>query len=206
MNNVTELKRGDDQGPGVIRTLSGTLVDLHAPVIENLHIKDIAWSISKQVRYNGHIPYDYTVARHSIIMSYAVPLENAMEALLHDAGEAYCGDIVYPLKRLYPELEEMEDKITGLIMTKFNNGLQTYRPQYGTWTIYQKSEPICYADKAIAQHECYRFGRPGSYMSLYHEAEKVAMSRNGLKSLYRYGSEGDFEAYLHRFYELSEMR
>jgi hypothetical protein len=40
-------------------------------------------------------------------------------ALLHDAAEAYTGDIIKPLKVLLPEFAEIERKIMVAIATKF---------------------------------------------------------------------------------------
>ena len=203
--NVTELnslsKNRDDNGAGFIRTLSGNLMDLANPKLSDLHIDDIAHALSKQIRYNGHIPWDYTVARHSIIMSYYVPPPFAMEALLHDAGEAYCGDIIYPLKALYPELDDFEDNITGLIMTKWNGARQVHSVRKSNH-MYWKSDIVAAADMIVYKHECHRFGRPGEYVAKMHEAERLAMKDVGLGSLYQTGMVGDRDAFLKRFYDL----
>ena len=201
MHIVKPLQRGDAQPPGVLRTISGRLIDLRNPKTEDIDINDIAWSLSKQIRYNGHIPYDYTVARHSVIMSYFVPPARALEALLHDAGEAYCGDIIYPIKIAYPEMEELEDGVTGVIMNKYNYGSQVSVDSKSRF-VYRKSASVEEADKLIAQHECSRFGRPGQFIQEMHNAERQAESEVGLGNLYHAGMVGDREAFLNRFYNL----
>lgn len=202
VKQMQPLVRGDDHGPGIIRTHSGRLMDLTKPKWGDISIDDIAWSLGKLVRYNGHIPWDYTVARHSIIMSYYVPEEYAMEALTHDTGEAYCGDIIHPLKRLYPDLEQFEDNITGLIMQKYNYGKRV-RQNRASKHLYQKSDVVKHADILIYQHECYRFGRPGQYVPEMHNAERKAMQEVGLNGLYTHGMQGDGAAFLKRFYDLN---
>lgn len=196
-----KLNEIDDNGPGVVRLHSGKLMDLNNPTPDDINIDDIAWSLGKLIRYNGHIPYDYTVARHSVIMSYYVGESHSMEALLHDAGEAYCGDIIQPLKRVFPQLEKFEDNITGVIMTKYNKGKQVFGRDADDHQ-YQKSEWVSVADVKIYQHECYRFGRPGKYCADMHNAELEAIRDVGLGSLYQTGMAGDREAFLARFYQL----
>ena len=203
MNKVYQFERLNDQrdhnGPGVVRVHSGKLIDLCSPKEEDFTPEDIAWSLGTMVRYNGHIPHPYTVARHSLIMSYYVPYEYAMEALLHDAGEAYCGDIIYPLKQLYPELERFEDAITGVIHAKFNKGKNVVNGHY------VKSDIIAHADILIYEHECHRFGRPqGQYVRALHQAEREAWKYNGLGNLSISGMSTDKEAFLNRFYQLLE--
>jgi len=206
MSNVfkfEDLSHVDEHGPGQVRVNSGRLIDLADPRPNDFLIEDIAWALGTMVRYNGHIPYPYTVARHSIIMSYYVPAENAMEALLHDAGEAYCGDIIKPLKRLYPDLEDFEDNITAVIHNKFNGGKNVhFSDTTTTGYIYKKSDIIAHTDVLIYQHECYRFNRPGRYVPGMHNAERQAMHECGLGSLYMTGMQGDREAFLNRFYDL----
>lgn len=82
-----------------IQTLQGGIFELETPVYSAVYIKDIATSLSKLCRYTGHIKKEfYSVAEHCVLMSRQVPLEQAWEALMHDAPEAYYGDISQPLK------------------------------------------------------------------------------------------------------------
>lgn len=190
---------GDSNGPGVIRVKSGRLVDLQNPKITDIFFDDIAWSLSRQIRYNGHIPYNYTVARHSIIMSYYVAEEHAMEALLHDAGEAYMSDVVNPLKKLFPAIEEMEDRITALIMKKYHPTLVI------NGGMYEKSEEVGDADREIYVHECWLFDRPDGQQNERMEwAEQQAINENGLDDLTFTGMESDYRAFCHRFWQLFE--
>jgi hypothetical protein len=70
------------------------------PLPEDICIEDIAHSLSRLCRFAGHvIPSLYSVAEHSVRVSYACKPENALWGLLHDASEAYCNDIPRPFKR-----------------------------------------------------------------------------------------------------------
>ena len=87
-----------DRGPYVL-TRSGKRFYLLDPRPEDVCIEDIASALAKQCRYNGHCEGFYSVAEHSVLVSLLAPPRLALEALLHDAAEAYIGDIVAPLKR-----------------------------------------------------------------------------------------------------------
>lgn len=68
------------------------------PRVEEVKIEDIAHSLSMLCRYNGHCGFFYSVAEHCWLLSYAVPESYRLEALLHDASEAYTSDIPRPFK------------------------------------------------------------------------------------------------------------
>lgn len=104
-----------------IQTYSGKRFDFMDPDPESIDIEDIAQALSMQCRYNGHIRSFYSVAEHSVHV--AALMSNPFErfpALLHDAAEAYIGDMVSPLKRMMPEYKEIERRVESAIRRRFN--------------------------------------------------------------------------------------
>lgn len=83
-------------------------------------IEDIAHSLSRLCRFNGHCRHFYSVAQHSVYVAVHLPLELSFLGLMHDATEAYCGDLVRPIKRAIPMFQEIEDRIWGAIAVRFN--------------------------------------------------------------------------------------
>jgi hypothetical protein len=53
-----------------------------------------------------------------------LPRELRLAGLLHDASEAYLGDIVQPLKELLPDYQAIEAKFCEVLGTRFNVDLQ----------------------------------------------------------------------------------
>ena len=86
-----------------IGTFTGRKVTVFNPNPEDIVIEDIAASLSKVCRFTGHCSRFYSVAEHSVYVSMIVPAEDARWGLLHDATEAYLGDLVRPIKR-QPEM------------------------------------------------------------------------------------------------------
>lgn len=80
-------------------TFTGKKFYPFSPRIEDIDIVDIAHSLSLICRFQGHLPEHYSVAQHSVLVSYLVPRELALEGLLHDSAEAYIGDLIRPIKR-----------------------------------------------------------------------------------------------------------
>ena len=90
-----------------------------APRIEDVHIEDIAHGLAFQCRFNGQTRSFYSVAQHSLFVAALVPTRLKLAALLHDAAEAYLGDMVKPLKALFPEFSKLEESVTDLIGERF---------------------------------------------------------------------------------------
>lgn len=88
---------------GFTRTFTGRKFWPLNPRAEDVAIEDIAHHLSMICRYGGATRFHYSVGQHSILVSSMVPAELALEGLLHDAAEAYLGDMVRPIKRS-PEL------------------------------------------------------------------------------------------------------
>ena len=163
-----------------IETVFGKLVNPTNPDLETLDIQDIAWALSRISRFAGHtitaIPYN--VAQHSVYVcqiikdllqgkcTFPVPMEISaavdvvktaniqddllMKGLLHDAHEAFIGDIPSPIKRI-PEVAEtfrlLESRIDHAIYTKFN--LQE--------SIIEEKQIIKFADMVALAVEAYQF-------------------------------------------------
>jgi hypothetical protein len=89
------------------------------PRPEMIDIRDIARALSREARFNGHASGFYSVAQHSIMVSNIVPEEYALEALLHDASEAYLKDIPRPLKALLPDYKAIEARVDAVVREKF---------------------------------------------------------------------------------------
>lgn len=71
----------------------------------------IAKSLSKICRFNGHVRHFYSVAQHSVYVSRLLPEELKFYGLIHDMTEAFCGDLVRPIKKVLPAFSEMEKGI-----------------------------------------------------------------------------------------------
>jgi 5'-deoxynucleotidase YfbR-like HD superfamily hydrolase len=115
------------------------------PKPEEVDIKDIAHALSLTCRFNGHCEKFYSVAEHSVhvhrvylnrlydkapdtgsqamaVFDFLKSPEAQLCALLHDAAEAYMGDVIRPIKKSIPALREMEDPIQAAILQAY--GLQ----------------------------------------------------------------------------------
>jgi len=101
-----------------ILTLTGS-IDLLNPDPKDIHIEDIAHALSRICRYGGHCREFYSVAQHSWHVSHLVSQENALLGLLHDAAEAYIGDVVKPLKMLLPDYRLVEQRIEAAVFERF---------------------------------------------------------------------------------------
>lgn len=103
-----------------ILTRSGQKFDLANPTAAMVHPADLAHSLAHLPRFNGHTHEHYSVAQHCYAASTMVPTEHALAALLHDAAEAYIGDMVRPLKQLLPEYSAIEASIWQAICERFD--------------------------------------------------------------------------------------
>lgn len=102
-----------------IQTFTGKCFDFLDPDPDSIDIRDIAHALSLVNRFGGHTPKPYSVAQHCVLASFAAPYELAFEALMHDAQEAYVGDIPTTLKQLMPQYQVIEDRAEAAIRAKF---------------------------------------------------------------------------------------
>lgn len=102
-----------------IKTYTGQIFDLWNPIPEQVSIPDIAHALSNICRFGGHTRVHYSVAQHSVLVSSQLNSKDALVGLLHDAAEAYVGDMVKPLKNALPEFSEVEARIWQAICSRF---------------------------------------------------------------------------------------
>lgn len=102
-----------------IITFSGKAFNLIEPQREQIVIEDIAHALARENRFNGHTKAAYSVAQHCYHASFCVPPEFALEALMHDAAEAYIKDIPSPIKLLLPDYRALEQRVEMAICERF---------------------------------------------------------------------------------------
>jgi len=100
------------------------------PDVNQIHIEDIAHSLSLLCRANGHMDYFFSIAQHSINCAYeakarSYPARLQLACLIHDASEAYLSDITRPVKRYLPEYIEIEKRLQDVIYSKYPGIIET---------------------------------------------------------------------------------
>lgn len=101
-------------------TVSGGRCYLHDPARSDIRVSDIAIALSHVCRFGGQIETHYSVAQHSVLVSHLVAPGFELAALIHDATEAYLGDVISPLKRILGETyAALERRWEGEIFARF---------------------------------------------------------------------------------------
>lgn len=124
-----------------LETVTGQLVDVSNPDPATINIEDIAWGLSRMPRFCGQTvtAIAYNTAQHSLFVASEVETivydnwdkhltacekieknELILKALLHDAAEAYTGDLPSPVKHLdnlRPIIIQIETGLMNAIYT-----------------------------------------------------------------------------------------
>ena len=100
------------------------------PREDEVHIEDIAHALSLMNRFNGHTKYPYSVGQHSVLISKLIQKHGwgkneQLFGLLHDAAEAYIGDVIRPFKHYLPNFKIYEDKILACVCRRFGVEMHT---------------------------------------------------------------------------------
>ena len=108
-----------------IQTYTGKKFSLVDPQPEDVDIVDIIAALGNIVRFNGHCRKNYTVLQHSVQVAELCPPILRFAGLMHDAGEAYYGDITRPQKIVLNELSngrisEWMKRIDRVVAIAFN--------------------------------------------------------------------------------------
>lgn len=102
--------------PACINSYNGHCFDPTAAAPDDLCIEDIAHALSLLCRANGHLHFFYSVAQHCLACQQEAALRGwsprlQLLCLLHDASEAYIGDLTRPLKRHLPVFSTIEEQL-----------------------------------------------------------------------------------------------
>jgi 5'-deoxynucleotidase YfbR-like HD superfamily hydrolase len=128
MAAVTSIDRDGPPAAGpYLQTVSGRWLNPFDPDPGQIDIGDIARALSNQCRFGGHCRAFYSVAQHSVLVSELVErrggdTEDVFAALMHDAGEAYLGDMPHPIKHRSPlgaAFREAEKHLERAIRERF---------------------------------------------------------------------------------------
>ncbi len=130
-------------------TADGHYFDLANPRPQDVFICDIAIALGNICRFGGCLPdpHWYSVAEHSC---HAADLAKELGydkgvqrcCLLHDAAEAYIGDIVKPLKNMLPELRTIEERVEAAI----------WKALYVDWTV-EAIDAVKWIDRMLLKAE-----------------------------------------------------
>ena len=98
-------------------THTGSVVDLRLAQPHQISLLDIAHGLALTNRYNGQTVRPYSVAEHSLLVVEIMEREFAehdpgalLAGLLHDAHEAYVGDMVGPLKQALRDIASADGR------------------------------------------------------------------------------------------------
>lgn len=107
-----------------IRLYSGGYLNLEDPKPEQFTLIDIAKGLSNICRFGGQIGQFYSVAQHcltcyDVAKADGCSFDECVAVLMHDAAEAFVGDMVKPLKELITGFVRVEDRVAECIEAKF---------------------------------------------------------------------------------------
>ncbi len=107
-----------------IKVAAGHYFNLAAPRACDVELKSIAAALSKICRFGGHCPKFYSVAEHCVhacelAKGDSVDTDTLRAILMHDAAEAYVGDMVKPLKEDTPQFGVAESRVEAAISERF---------------------------------------------------------------------------------------
>lgn len=112
---------------------SGIAVELSDPENADIRLSDIVGALASINRYTGHggaVGRHYSVAAHTLNLLALAPhgatAEEMLYLALHDASEAYLGDVSGPLKHLLPDYRALEAQWQKAIYEHF--GLDNFSP------------------------------------------------------------------------------
>lgn len=124
----------------MITTFTGKTVNPLNLQKEDISIADIAHSLALINRFNGHSKFPISVAQHCVYVSRLCTGTGwELQGLLHDAGEAYFGDMTKWLKMKMVEYRLAEAEVQGMI--------------YDIWGGWPEANAVQRADELMVRFE-----------------------------------------------------
>ena len=90
---------------------------------DDIKFGDIMNSLQKQCRFNGRTSIHYSVLKHSLlgamVMHESSSPDEVLAFMVHDFAESFMGDIIAPIKNMFPGLREIEMKIMSVVCQRY---------------------------------------------------------------------------------------
>lgn len=115
---------------GCIGLVDGGYYYFFNPTDSDITIETISWALGNICRFTGHTKRHYSVAQHSVFVSNLTgkagfSLHCQLYGLLHDAHEAFLGDVSSPLKAL---IRTMYEPLAETCQSEINYRLMGFAP------------------------------------------------------------------------------
>lgn len=141
-----------------VETFTGGRFYPFDPSPDEVRLEDIAGGLAHTCRFGGHCRHFYSVALHSLhvgseLSNHGPRME--LYGLLHDAGEAYLGDIPRPIKAEFDGIERAESRVLAAVW----DALEIPPPTDEEWRM------VMEADDRLLAYEAEQILADGSWAS-----------------------------------------
>lgn len=136
---IFDATRDEEREPGdrgrrerYIRTHSGVKFFPWNPDAESICCEDVVCSLSEIRRFCGHTSRPYTVGEHTVLVCRLAEANGEPQSVvdacaIHDAPEAYIGDVASPLKALLMDYQEIESGVAAAVSAAFRTDAEDPR-------------------------------------------------------------------------------